>query len=332
MRTVLYYPGFEVADEAWLKFALLYLDKLRPIVPYAGDQYFSARFRSVIDSADLVEPFRPDYDLAARGTLDAIEKCEGILARPHLFRDIFKHDNVAEAWKHVPNHTYTVFRDKYTSSWEEFILGNNLGRRVDEGVAVSKHLGLDYMTLLAQAISAEQEIPPITDRPELDSFGIFLSHTTSADPKSFRIARSIINVTVPANLDSIALVDIIAFRTRPGFKERLHAFHQRVQDYIRSSDDGSATSDFKGSQGSFWKDFSDEIASVGVGTTSAALSIWLFLDSAGTNALEYAKELSAAGALATTSVIAVRNAWNHTRVKRFTRKYLGDIQALARAT
>lgn len=331
MRTVLYYPGFEVADEAWLKFALLYLDKLRPIVPYAGDQYFSERFRSVIDSTDLVEPFRPAYGVAARGTLDAIETCERILARPDDFRGIFKYDNVVEAWRHVPNHTNTVFRAKYTGAWEEFILANNLGRRVPEGVAVSKHLALVYMTLLAQAVSGEQEIPSITDRPEVDAFGIFLSRTTPPGPKSFHIARSVINVTVPANLTSIALGDIIAFRNKPGFKEKLHAFHERIQDYSRSIEDGTATSDFKSSQGSFWKEFSDEIASVGVGVIPVALSIWLLIDSARANSAEYVKELSAAGAVATATVIAVRNALKHTKVKRFTRKYLVDIQALGRA-
>lgn len=164
---------------------------------------------------DLVESFRPDYD-------------------------------VAEAWRHAPSHTYIVFRDKYTDAWEQFIIDNNLGRRVDEGVTVSKHLGLTFMTLLAQVVSAEQEIPLITDCPELDSFGIFLSHITPADPRSFHIARSIINVTIPANLDSIALSDIIAFRNRPEFKDMLHAFHQRVQDYIQLIEGGFRYKRFQG--------------------------------------------------------------------------------------
>ena len=32
MKGMIYYPGFEVKDETWLKFALLYLDRIRPIV------------------------------------------------------------------------------------------------------------------------------------------------------------------------------------------------------------------------------------------------------------------------------------------------------------
>ena len=34
MKELLYYPGFEVKDETWLKFALLYLDHISPIIPY----------------------------------------------------------------------------------------------------------------------------------------------------------------------------------------------------------------------------------------------------------------------------------------------------------
>ena len=33
MKSMVYYPGFEVQNEKWLKFALLYFEELRPIIP-----------------------------------------------------------------------------------------------------------------------------------------------------------------------------------------------------------------------------------------------------------------------------------------------------------
>ena len=38
MEELIYYPGFEVSNEDWLKFALLYLDKLNPIIPESGEK------------------------------------------------------------------------------------------------------------------------------------------------------------------------------------------------------------------------------------------------------------------------------------------------------
>lgn len=45
MKKVIYYPGFKAEDINWLKFALLYIDVLKPIIPYTGDAHLSDTFR-----------------------------------------------------------------------------------------------------------------------------------------------------------------------------------------------------------------------------------------------------------------------------------------------
>ena len=50
MKELLYYPGFEVKDETWLKFALLYLDHISPIIPYINapeESYLTPTFATV---------------------------------------------------------------------------------------------------------------------------------------------------------------------------------------------------------------------------------------------------------------------------------------------
>ena len=55
-----YYPGFEAQDINWLKFALLYLDELRPIVPmipYNRETYLSTHTIQIIEETNLIRPY-----------------------------------------------------------------------------------------------------------------------------------------------------------------------------------------------------------------------------------------------------------------------------------
>jgi hypothetical protein len=38
---LIYYPGFEVQNPDWLKLALLYIDRLDPIIPVSDDKYLT---------------------------------------------------------------------------------------------------------------------------------------------------------------------------------------------------------------------------------------------------------------------------------------------------
>lgn len=75
---MVYYPGFEVKDPNWFKFALLYIDQLRPIIPVFGEPYLSTLFMRVREKTDLIMPHQPDHDEAKAATLDAIDIVERI--------------------------------------------------------------------------------------------------------------------------------------------------------------------------------------------------------------------------------------------------------------
>src|SRR5436853_588756 len=62
MQEFIYYPGFEVRDVNWLKFALLYLDKLDPIIPESGDEHLTEQYRRIMSETDLIEVHRPSLD------------------------------------------------------------------------------------------------------------------------------------------------------------------------------------------------------------------------------------------------------------------------------
>ena len=65
MKELLYYPGFEIKNETWLKFALLYLDHISPIIPYINaseKDYLTPTFLKVKNNSDLISIKRPTPD------------------------------------------------------------------------------------------------------------------------------------------------------------------------------------------------------------------------------------------------------------------------------
>ena len=64
MRNLLYYPYFEIRNEDWLKFALLYFRNLNLIIPESADRHLSEEFNHLYESTDLFNKFRPDYNSA----------------------------------------------------------------------------------------------------------------------------------------------------------------------------------------------------------------------------------------------------------------------------
>lgn len=81
MRELIYYPGFEVKSKDWLKFALLYMNTLSPIIPHSGDRHLTNLYWQLADETDLLDFHRPEYEEGHRASLDSlgvVEKFYGI--------------------------------------------------------------------------------------------------------------------------------------------------------------------------------------------------------------------------------------------------------------
>ena len=102
MKDMIYYPGFETRDENWLKFALLYFDTLRPIIPYTSyseKRYLSDTFQYVMGEADLIKPYRPKYPEGLRASTLACEEFEKFLLHPERYGSYFIEANLEHLLK-----------------------------------------------------------------------------------------------------------------------------------------------------------------------------------------------------------------------------------------
>ena len=98
MNDLIYYPTFEVANRNWLKFALLYVDKLHPIIPESGQDRLSNFTKRVTSETDLIAPYRPSSDEGWRATDDAIDHVDKILRNPLRFSSFFSQPNLIRTW------------------------------------------------------------------------------------------------------------------------------------------------------------------------------------------------------------------------------------------
>ncbi|KYG58487.1 hypothetical protein [Planococcus maritimus] len=62
MKSLIYYPYFEVQDTNWLKFATLYIGSLTSIIPNAGKKNISDEFLQLIEEGGFITN-RDSYDL-----------------------------------------------------------------------------------------------------------------------------------------------------------------------------------------------------------------------------------------------------------------------------
>ena len=321
MKELIYYPSFEVRNQEWLKFALLYIENLDPIIPESGDVHLSDGYRKIVNETDLIQKHRPSYEEGNNASLDAIDQIERILRHPDAFEGIFAGANFLDKWKSRKEQQFTLFREKYTDYWESFCIDNNIGRRSPHGLLVSHDVANVYMTILAQCIADSRGVSPITDIKSLDRFSIFTRKTNQNNAKTIETAQGIINLKLPRNLKNINLDTIVNLRNQQNFKQHQRAFHIELEKFLGNIEQASENLNFEKSLGNIWNDFSDEIAQVGSGTVAFGLGVWLLFQSSGTAMLPAWEKIAGGGALTIGSIISIRNTWENTPTTIFNMAY-----------
>lgn len=327
MKRLLYYPSFEVRSINWLKFALLYLDKLSPIIPEEGDLYLSEDYKRLSNETDLLAPYRPDNADSWQASEDAISLIEKILKNPAYYSEVLSESDFINDWKNPETHDFTIFRAKYSLALERFSRKNKLGKRCKQGIKVNRTLGLIFMSLLTGIISDKIDISPITDYSNLYNISILTRQCSNQTEEKVNIAKGIIKLQLPKNLSEISIDKIIKHRNSKGYKERLNAFHLELEKYFIDLENGEAETGFLNSQDNLFKEFSDEIVTLGIGIASFALGLTIFVKDPSIF-LPYINQLSIGAVLTANSIIAIRSKWGYTENKRFTRKYLADLEKL----
>lgn len=245
MKDLLYFPGFEVKDTAWLKFALLYLDELRPIIPempYNENKYLSDTAIMVQAETKLINPYKPNYEDGIVASKIACDEFDRYLAHPERYDPFFGRAKafayINHKWTNAANHTTTLFDGKYSHVFSDYCLDNKIATRCNEGIRLSEDLAFVYMSFLADTIAKNKEWEMITDvkrySATLRANDIQLSHFRG---QKLQVVKNHIELQLPTNLRSIPIEQIIALRKQRSFDQCRHEFLKEINKLFKAKED-----------------------------------------------------------------------------------------------
>ena len=245
MRDMIYFPGFEVKNENWLKFALLYFDTLRPIIPYtiySEERYLSDTFQYVMGETDLIKPYRPDYDEGFCASILACEEFEKFLSHPEIYGAYFysnKSGAHIKKWKSCNYQDCTLFEGKYSKTFFDFCIENKIATPCQEGIRISNDLAFVYMSLLADVISKQHEYEMITDVQKYSRYLINKDLAGSREnQKRISVAQNNIEFSLPADLSHIPLEQFVQLRKDRSFSAARKAYMAQVEQLIAHQENG----------------------------------------------------------------------------------------------
>lgn len=330
MTQFLYYPGFMIEEEDWLKFALLYFKNLNTIVPFEADEVLTPTHQMLLNETNLLEKYRPTYDEISKSTVDAVEKLEKIFAKPERFLPILGRLNVLDFFRNQAQQDFELFESKFSYEFGRFCLEQGVGHESGFGIKIHRQLGIIYMAILAHNIGDHNDISVITDLKEQKNLQHINNHTWRYNNKfnGVKAIKSLIELKLPTNLSQIPLSKIIAFRNQSSFQSKLDAFHQALSNFEKITDQPLTENNFyiiedhlKYSK----SDLASDFITFGSGLGVASLGLWIEGNQS-LHSLGFIKELIGAGSVLGGSMQVYNKISGNNR--RMAKRYLTDLNKL----
>lgn len=329
MRELIYYPSFEIYDENWLKFSLLYFNTIKPIIPYSNEKGLSDTYHLIKESTKFYEPLHPDYSMdTVNASQDAVEIVNKILQNPYDYDNIFKCVNIVREWQNPENFSFQIYSGKYSHEWEKLIEEYKIGIIADNFMMIDPRLGQLYMTIFAHVVSDVYGIPLITDKSDIHNFSMLTRSRNQIgamkkEVEKIKFTEKIIDIQLPIGLDKIPLQQIIQLRNDKEFTTNLMAYHMvisEMQEYDRTQNASELVEKYKYT----FNKFGDGLISAGF-----KIAKWAVKYFNPENVVKDAEDLFEASSAGHETYTILSNSWTKSKVKRHTQKYLFNITELA---
>lgn len=326
MKSLIYYPSFEFTDEQWLKFALLYIGEINPIIPDSGDTHLSDLFHRINYDTDLIKIHRPHYSEGEVASLKALETIDSLLQNTYLYYGAFKRRNTGD-WENKHLQDYTIFHEKFNTNFYNYCLNKNLGHSCVEGLKVHKELAYLYMTILADYIAESNGTSIITDKAFPEKLSIIARQNTKTSLEKTTLARSTIELRLPSNLSEISIDELIELRNKQGFRQKLDAFHVELDKFYDNLSEEKNSMDFVKTLQISMEDLWAPISKLGPNLFAFNIGVCSFLN---TNNPEW---LMAVGTMLTFAAISgqfidIKKYVEGSKSKRLARRFLADLGEL----
>ncbi|MEK4710710.1 hypothetical protein [Bacillus sp. FSL R10-2780] len=247
MKKILYYPGFEIQDETWLKFALLYLSRINTIVPNEAKPFLSKEYNLIYKETNLLDKYPPkDYE-TERATNKVIEIISAFLKNPLKHYGPLGEINIVNFWKQRENQNYELFNTKFGNKFELFCREWGFAHESRNGIKIPSQLATTYMGILAHTIGKRKNMSIITDIEHQKQI-ISLSDDLwnyNKDFEEIKYIKNYLSLLLPANLNNIPIERIIDLRNKDDFQKKLNAFHLALEQLTLSPNQGLSDISYK---------------------------------------------------------------------------------------
>lgn len=238
----LYYPGFEVKSQEWLKYALLYKERVLTIVPYEVEDYWlSDQYHYLSNATDFLEKCSPSYEVSERTSRDVICVVEDVLRYPGRYFSLTRTGNIVNQqnkWRQKKE--FELFRGKYSWSFSEQLKELELAEPFNEGIRIHKEIGLIYMAQLAKNIAHEGRYNLTTDNIEYKTIhNIFKDlWDENNNMKYSKASEILINEYLPCDIKDISLKHVVEVRNRRDYMELIKVHNRTIKMFVDNLEEG----------------------------------------------------------------------------------------------
>lgn len=230
----LYYPYILVPDNLWLRRAILYWDKICPIMPQQVEREIPEKHISrELISCGVLEFIHPEDRLGYE------EGC--ILSRSFLqivtSEEFLRKIGPAEK----RNYHWRIHRDKFTHGLLEGLRGLDLLKSSNPWLQVETHTGILYMGFLASSLAERLNLEPITDDKSYQNG--FLWSRLIPSPTPSTLTSLILEELLPAPKEDIPVKKIIEFKEK--HQRELVAFRNVIRGTLRSLESVTEAGQFR---------------------------------------------------------------------------------------
>lgn len=226
MKTYIYYPGMEVRDELWLKFALIYLERLAFVFTVSEKSGLTALLDTLRQQSDLLAE-RPAPAFFAAITPQIENQITGLIAPDFVRHKVFGNKELITRWRSITNHDCFCPAQPGLERLHGFCLTHGFATQDEGGIRMARRFANLLSMRLAREWALANEGALITDHDYLDRLLHLLEsrYHNRGGQDCFHLE---IPLQVPTHLAEISFDELIALRGRSGFRQQLAAFHQAL--------------------------------------------------------------------------------------------------------
>ncbi|MGY3885390.1 hypothetical protein [Aeromonas aquatica] len=238
MKTYIYYPGMEVRDELWLKFALIYLERLAFVFTVSEKSGLTALLETLRQQTDLLAE-RPDADFFAAISPQIENQIAGLIAPDFVRHKVFGNKELIGRWRQASNHDCFCPAQDGLERLHGYCLATGFASQDEGGIRMARRFANLLSMRLAREWALANEGALITDHDYLDRLLHLLEsrYHNRGGQDCFHLE---IPLRVPTHLAAIPFEELIALRARSGFRQQLAAFHQALDALLTMLGSGYA--------------------------------------------------------------------------------------------